>query len=254
MSSKLAEPRAALVIGGTRGVGLAVTTLLIQNQWAVVATYNRHYRQATRGLEPLLKAAPQRLLIKQLDIASDNVAEKFVSLTPENLCAVVVSVAGGMERDADETYAHRVNIRGPIRIARCLSKGAKHPVWLVLLTSHEAHFFGRKPAYSNYEHIARVKHRGERALTEAAEYLKQRQVYLKVVSSDIITNTSTAKLLEQRDPGLLDRQMSISGFLPTTEDVAEHVVRVVSEAPADWGGLTDFVGSTRAYTKEANEW
>jgi hypothetical protein len=164
---------------------------------------------------------------------------------------LVLSAAGGMEPGASADYAWKVNDEGPARLVKALAGCLRAGAQIVYITSHEAHFYGRKTPYGDYAEIAASKKAGEQRLLATREDLEALRVSLQIVSADLVEDSPTAKLLELRRPGLLADRRAILGRLPTSADVAAEVHAAAS---ADSGifGTVRFVWSPSAYI-EAHE-
>src|SRR5277367_5567980 len=72
---------------------------------------------------------------------------------------------------------------------------------VVFVTSHMAHFYGRKSVHGAYEIIAASKKAGEDALRAKLPALAESGLRLAIVSSDMIEGTITPKLLERTQRG-----------------------------------------------------
>jgi hypothetical protein len=109
------------------------------------------------------------------------------------------------------------------------------------VTSHLAHFYGRKPVYAAYQGIA-AKKAGEDALRSRLPELEGLGVRLAVVSGDMIEGTITPKLLERTQRGLIEARRGQAGTLPTVREFADAIIDATADANRPNGG-TAFVGA-----------
>jgi uncharacterized protein YbjT (DUF2867 family) len=107
------------------------------------------------------------------------------------------------------------------------------------VTSHQAHFHGRKPVPADYEPIAESKRAGEDALRAMIPELADRGIGLNVVSGDMIDGTIIVRLLERRDPQAVSTRRD-HGALPTVAEFAAVVAAAGSSA--NESGRTFYVG------------
>ena len=114
---------------------------------------------------------------------------------------------------------------------------------IVFVTSHWAHFYGTKPVMPDYEVVAKSKHAGEESLRNYSAELSRMRVSLVVVSGDMIEGTITPRLLERKNPGLMELRRSEATSLPTIDDFAEAIALAAWNAKIP-SGHTIFVGST----------
>jgi 3-oxoacyl-[acyl-carrier protein] reductase len=114
---------------------------------------------------------------------------------------------------------------------------------IVFVTSHLAHFYGRKPVYEAYQGIAASKKAGEDALVARLPEFAARGVRLAIVSGDMIEGTITPKLLERTQRGLIANRRGQAGGLPTVQEFAAEIAAAAGEAHR-LNGAVSFVGST----------
>ncbi|HEY1016594.1 MAG TPA: SDR family oxidoreductase, partial [Herpetosiphonaceae bacterium] len=156
---------------------------------------------------------------------------------------LVLNASGGLEKGQAEDYALRLNRDAQIDTLDRLLPGMRDGSAVVFVTSHWAHFYGRKPVYAGYEVVAASKRAGEDALRERIPALAARGIRLLVVSGDAIDGTITPRLLERSQPGLLAVRRSQVGALPTVAEFATAIVDSISD-PALASGDVVFVGAT----------
>jgi hypothetical protein len=98
---------------------------------------------------------------------------------------------------------------------------------VVFVTSHLAHFYGRKPVYAGYEDIAASKKAGEDALRSRIPEFEARGL----------------RLLERTQRGLIESRRAEAGKLPTVREFAAAIVDAVADAHRP-NGHVSFVGPT----------
>lgn len=207
-------------------------------------TYRRRRHYAER-LAATLADARATPLIHALDLAEPgSIAALVHALQGSRLKidGMVIAAAGGLERNEPADYAERLNAAGPWRLISALQPVLARGGRIVLVTSHEAHFFGKRPTYQPYAEIARTKHAGAARILAEQQSLEHQGLSFHIVSADLIEDTPTAKLLEFGDPGLLERRRSASGGLPTTEEVATAIVDILQGEARQFGEAV-YVGS-----------
>jgi hypothetical protein len=90
--------------------------------------------------------------------------------------------------------------------------------------------------------VAKSKHAGEHALRDYASTLSGSDISLVVVSGDVIEGTITPRLLERKNPGLLEYRRNETSALPTIEEFADVIASAASDKSVS-SGRTIFVGS-----------
>ncbi len=101
----------------------------------------------------------------------------------------------------------------------------------------------QKPLIAGYEVVARSKRAGEQALRNYASELNGSGISLVVVSGDIIEGTITPRLLERKNPGLIEHRRLQAEKLSTIDDFAEAIAAAASDKSLP-SGHTIFVGPT----------
>jgi NAD(P)-dependent dehydrogenase (short-subunit alcohol dehydrogenase family) len=159
------------------------------------------------------------------------------------LHVLILNASGGLEKDKPASYAMELNLTAQVRILETALPLMPRGGCIVFVTSHWAHFYGRKPVYEAYDGIAASKKAGEDALRARLPEFEQRGLKFAIVSGDMIDGTITPKLLERVRPGLIAGRREQIGALPTVDEFAAAIV----DAAADTGlpnGRVIFVGST----------
>jgi NAD(P)-dependent dehydrogenase (short-subunit alcohol dehydrogenase family) len=96
----------ALVIGGSRGLGLATAKELAASGWAVAVTYSRDEQAAARAREILDELAPGRALVCKSDATSWTAASDMIETVESTLgdvTALVNNVGWGMLKSVEDT-------------------------------------------------------------------------------------------------------------------------------------------------------
>ncbi|MEV0765866.1 SDR family oxidoreductase [Nocardia sp. NPDC050435] len=165
---------------------------------------------------------------------ADGIAAEFGRLD-----VVVLNASGGLERGAAPGYAMALNRDAQVRLVRVVLPLLPVNGRIVFVTSHQAHFFGRKPVPEEYVPIAASKRAGEDALRAMIPELGARGVGLRVVSGDMIEGTIIVRLLGRRDPGAVAARKGF-GELPSVAEFARAVADAATEAGES--GRTVYVG------------
>jgi 3-oxoacyl-[acyl-carrier protein] reductase len=144
---------------------------------------------------------------------------------------LVLNASGGLEKDKPANYAMKLNLTAQVRTLEAVLPLMAAGGCVIFVTSHLAHFYGRKPVYAAYEGIAASKKAGEDALRSKMPEFEARDLRLAIVSGDMIDGTITPKLLERTQRGLIESRRGEAGALPTVQEFASAIV----DAAADSG-------------------
>ena len=215
----------------------------------LIADRERHvivnYREKTRRANDIVKAIRD---------SGGNASDARADLCNEGATAVmfddiarlfgrldvlVLNASGGLERGADPGYAMRINCDAQERLVRLALPLMPPGGRIVFVTSHQAHFLGRRPVPADYVPVAASKRAGEDALRAMGPILEANGISLVVVSGDMIDGTITVRLLEQRDPDAVAARRAVAP-LPTVSEFARAIVRGIQEPVQD--GQTIYVG------------
>lgn len=235
--------KVALVTGSSRGVGAETVRGLVRQGIAAVVNYRDKANRAN-ALADELRAEGGRVLTVQADVTDsasvkhlrDAIVEEF-----QGLDLLILNASGGMERDADETYAMRLNRDAQVTLVETMLPVLRPGGRIVFVTSHQAHFFGQREVPDAYRPVAESKQAGERALRERIPTLEAAGLKLTVVSGDLIADTITVKMLERAQPGTVAAREAGAGRVLTVPEFAEAVVAAALD-PAAPSGETIFVG------------
>jgi NAD(P)-dependent dehydrogenase (short-subunit alcohol dehydrogenase family) len=225
---------AALVTGGSRGIGAATAVALAERGYDVALTYRNKVARAHEVAERIERVGG-RALPRQCDITHQDEVQRLcdeLAGWEGELRLLVLNASGGMERDlvaANPTYPMRIN-----RDAQLWTLDAAIPLMssgatVVFVTSHWAHLYGRIEQIPAYEPVAASKHAGEIALRARLDALSAAGIRLLVVTGDLIEGTITPRLLERTAPGLTSARRATSGPLPTAEEMG----RAIADAACD---------------------
>jgi NAD(P)-dependent dehydrogenase (short-subunit alcohol dehydrogenase family) len=153
---------------------------------------------------------------------------------------LVLNASGGLEPGAASDYAMAINRDSQVRLLEqalpIMPQGSR----VVFVTSHQAHFYPKKPVPEQYVPIAESKQAGEQEIRARIGLLEERGVSLVVVSGDMIEGTTMIMLLGRRNPGEVDARREAAGGLPTVEEFAEAIVAEAGASAPN--GHTRYVG------------
>jgi NAD(P)-dependent dehydrogenase (short-subunit alcohol dehydrogenase family) len=237
---------AALVTGGSRGVGEATARALASRGFDVAITYRNKAARAEKVRDGLLAMGVRALGGNMVEEGA--VAALFDQIRgwADGLDLLVLNASGGMERDLLEAvpdYPMRLNRDTQVALLRGALPLMRRGGTVVFVTSHWAHLYGQVEQLPDYGEVARSKHAGEQALRAELRTLETAGVRLLVVTGDLIEGTITATLLERRAPGLTEGRRDLTGELPTTESLGEAIASAATD-PGLPSGHTVVVGGT----------
>ncbi|MET7767561.1 SDR family oxidoreductase [Nocardia sp. NPDC005366] len=233
--------RIVLITGASRGIGAETARILGAGGDHVVVNY-REKRKRAEVIAEEIRAAGGSASIAGADIAEPDAARTLIDGVAAEfgrLDVLVLNASGGLERQAGPGYAMAINRDAQERLVRtalpCMRSGGR----VVFVTSHQAHFHGRKPVPADYEPIAASKRAGEDALRAMIPELAAHGVELRVVSGDIIDGTIIVRLLERRNPDAVSARKD-HGDLPTVIEFAAAVAAATEDTAES--GHTVYVG------------
>ena len=239
------EGRVALVTGASRGIGAAVARLLAE-QGADVALNYRSKAPRAEEVAGQIRAVHRRSLVVQADLTESADVDAMMGAvrgTFGELHVLILNASGGLEKDKPVSYAMELNLTAQVRTLEAALPLMPSGGCIVFVTSHWAHFYGRKPVHEAYEGIAASKKAGEEALCARLPEFEQRGLKFAIVSGDMIDGTITPKLLDRVQPGLIAGRRGQRGPLPTIDEFAGAIVDAAADVGAS-NGRVIFVGST----------
>jgi NAD(P)-dependent dehydrogenase (short-subunit alcohol dehydrogenase family) len=237
------EGKTALVTGASRGIGAAVALSMAQEGADLVINFRSKGSRAEE-IAAQIQALGRRALLAQADLTESGPVRDMalaVKKTFVHLDILVLNASGGLEKDKPACYAMELNLTAQIRTFEAALPLMPRGGCVVFVTSHLAHFYGRKPVYAAYEGIAASKKAGEEALRSRLPELAARGVRLAIVSGDMIEGTITPKLLERTQRGLIETRRGQAGTLPTVQEFAAAIVDAAADATRPSGDIA-FVG------------
>jgi 3-oxoacyl-[acyl-carrier protein] reductase len=231
-----------LITGASRGVGAEIAGRLAAPQRLVVVNFREKARRAD-DVAAAIRAAGGEAIAVRADVADkqqakamlDDIGGQFGGLD-----VLVLNASGGLEPGADADYPMRLNCDAQVRLARLalplMSAGGR----IVFVTSHLAHFHGRRSVPTDYLPIAISKQAGEEALRGMIPTFEAAGLTLVVVSGDMIEGSTMVRLFERRDPEAIAARRQASGGLPTAAEFADAIVRAT--LGPHYNGETIYVG------------
>ncbi|MFI9510086.1 SDR family oxidoreductase [Nocardia sp. NPDC052566] len=248
-SENAAGRRIVLVTGASRGIGAETARLFGAGGDHVIVNYREKIKRAQAVADAIL-ADGGSASVAGADIADPDSVRTLVAGIVERfgrLDVLVLNASGGLELGAAPGYAMALNRDAQVRLVRMFLPLMASGSRIVFVTSHQAHFHGRKPVPADYEPIAASKRAGENSLRAMIPELAELGVTLTVVSGDMIDGTIIVRLAERRDPDAVAARRD-NGRLPTIAEFAAAVVG--STEGATESGHTIYVGG-QDYLAEA---
>lgn len=216
--------RVALVTGASRGIGAQTARVLAAGGDHVILNYREKHRRAMDLVQEITASGGSASALGG-DLADEVAAGRLlieVARAFGRLDVLVLNASGGLELGASPDYAMRINRDAQVRLTRLALPLMPPGGRIVFVTSHQAHFHGRKPVPAEYEPIAQSKRAGEDALRALGGELAERGIDLVVVSGDMIDGTIIVRLLQRRNPAAVADRLE-HGALPTVDEFAAAV-------------------------------
>lgn len=234
--------KVSLVTGASRGIGAATAVQLAQMGSDVVLNFRNKGARAEAVAEEI--AALGRIAFPvQADLTAEEELQAMMTAVRDKfgrLDVLVLNASGGLEKGKAEEYAMALNKTAQLRTAELGAAIMPPGGRIVFVTSHWAHFYQQKNVIPAYEVVAKSKYAGEQALRERFTELAGNGISLVVVSGDAIEGTITPRLLERKNPGLMEGR---AHELPTVEEFATVIAQSAVDQKLS-NGETVFVGST----------
>ncbi|MCG7593139.1 SDR family oxidoreductase [Mycobacterium sp. PSTR-4-N] len=235
------RPDVVVVTGASRGVGAGVAVGAAREGRHVVVNYREKQRRAAEVVAAVREAGADATAV-QADLCDEHaVGAMFDEVSRLGILKVLVlNASGGLERHATAGYARRLNRDAQLAVARRALAIMPRGGVIVFVTSHPAHFFGRRPVpIAGYAEVAESKHAGETALRALQDEFDARGVTFVVVSGDLLEGSVALRLLQRADPDAVAARRA-AGPLPTVAEFADAVVAAIDAPPTS--GETIYVG------------
>ena len=235
------ERQTILITGASRGIGAEVAVRLADRDRHIVVNFREKDRRANDVADAIRTAGGQASTVRA-DLCDGLAVEAMlgdISQRHGHLDVLVLNASGGLERHADPGYAMRLNRDAQVELTRRALASMRPGGLIVFITSHPAHFYGRKEVPVEYLPVAVSKRAGEDALRGMQDTLRAKGVRFVVVSGDLVDGTFVMRLLERSNPDAVAMRRA-AGPLPTVAGFAAASV----DAPASPGqdGQTTAVG------------
>jgi NAD(P)-dependent dehydrogenase (short-subunit alcohol dehydrogenase family) len=235
------ERQTILITGASRGIGAEVAVRLADRDRHIVVNYREKDRRAN-DVANAIRAAGGQASTARADLCDDLAVEAMlgdISGQHGHLDVLVLNASGGLERHADPGYAMRLNRDAQVELTRRALALMRPGGRVVFITSHPAHFYGRKEVPVEYLPVAVSKRAGEDALREMQDTFHAKDVGFVVVSGDLVDGTFVMRLLERANPDAVAMRRA-AGALPTVSGFAAAIVDVIESQGQD--GQTIYVG------------
>ncbi len=231
-----------LVTGASRGVGAETAAQLAGPHHYVVVNYREKAKRADAVVDAVRSAGGDAGAV-QADITDEHAVVSMLAEIGERsggLDVLVLNASGGLEPGADAGYPMRLNCDAQVRLAGLslplMAAGGR----IIFVTSHLAHFHGRRPVPTDYLPIATSKQAGEDALRGMHHEFETAGITFVVVSGDMIEGSTMVRLFERRDPEAVAARRDASAGLPTAAEFAAAIVAATHEPHRN--GDTIYVG------------
>jgi len=248
---------AALITGGSRGIGAATAIALAKRGYDVLITYRSKAARANEVVAELTKYNVRTLAVGCDITQQADLDQLFVTLKDWSgyLNLLILNAAGGLERDlvaADPQYPMRIN-----RDAQLALVDGALPLMLqggvvAYITSHWAHLHGRVAHPPTYAPVAETKYAGEQSLRARQGELAAHGIRLIVVTGDLVEDTVMARLLERAVPGLSEKRRDKIGQLPTSTEMGEAIAVAVTGSTLPSGHTVVVGGPLDALLSQEN--
>jgi len=232
----------ALVTGASRGVGASVARMLSQRGADVILNYHSK-RARAEEVAAAVRANGRRAWPAGADITDAGQVQAMMEIARDagGIHLLILNASGGLEKGKPADYAMQLNVTAQKRLVEMALPLMPEGARIVFVTSHLAHFFGRKPVYAAYEPVAASKRAGEDALRAMIPALGAKKISLVVVSGDLIEGTITPKLMERANRGFIEARREAAGTLPTVDEFAAAIVGACGDEKLRSGEVV-FVG------------
>lgn len=230
------ENKVVLVTGGTRGIG-AATSLALANEGACVfATFRDPKKEdLVRQLVEQTQGLPGSIIPVLSDITHPTGREELIDtiLLTTGKCPTVDVLVSNEAGGIDKQNPLAINSTAKIALIRELALLLPPRALVVEIESPWSRFYPYVEHLPMYDPVAVSKKRGrERLLKEIPEIAEAagREIGLAFVCRHAVDDTVTVKLLQRKadkDKWAQLLATAKDGKLPTVEDIAEAVLRVI---------------------------
>jgi 3-oxoacyl-[acyl-carrier protein] reductase len=213
------KPRVALVTGGVRGIGRAVTLALAQRGWNVAACY-RTNESAAAELESTLRAMDVRHLVIGSDVSIPQNAESLVRKVEEEYGCIdaLINCVGAY---------HRVHLmQESVEGWHSMFDNNLHPVFYLSRAAAPGMIQRKRGRIVNFGMVNADQHSGQPYVT--AHYIAKMGV--------LVLTRSLAKILAPH--GITANTIS-PGFIETGSVPQEEISRSFQSIPAGYMGTPD---------------
>jgi 3-oxoacyl-[acyl-carrier protein] reductase len=231
MQNSKTEPRVALITGGVRGIGRAVTTALAGKGWTVAACYRKSEKEAV-ALESELRAGGVRALILRADVSDYDAAKNLVQRVEQEYGRIdaLINCAGAYRRvhlmqESIEGWHDMFNnnLHPVFYMVRAVSPGMMERKWgrIVSFSMVNADQQAGQP-YVTAHYIAKA---GVLVLTRSfAKILAPHGITVNAISPGFIESGGVPQdEISRMLPGIP------AGYLGTPEDAAAAVCYLLSD-------------------------
>ncbi|WP_405165878.1 SDR family oxidoreductase [Nocardia sp. NBC_01499] len=245
-----AGQRIVLITGASRGIGAETARILAARGDHVIINYREKLKRA-KAIADEIVAAGGSAATAGADISDETSARTLIETITEQfgrLDVLILNASGGLERNAAPDYAMSINRDAQTRLVHLARPHMPTGSRIVFVTSHQAHFHGRKPVPADYEPIAASKRAGEDALRAMIPTLATHGITLHTVSGDMIDGTIIVQLLERRNPAAVAARRD-NAPLPTIPEFAAAVAEATTSQAES--GHTVYIGGPDYLTAPA---
>jgi NAD(P)-dependent dehydrogenase (short-subunit alcohol dehydrogenase family) len=237
--------KVSLVTGASRGIGAATATKLALLGSDLAINYRSKSVRAEQVCHEIANLGRKAIAVRaDLTIQSEMDAMwPIIQQVYNRLDILVLNASGGLEQGKAEDYAMTLNHTAQLQAAKAAAKLMLDGGRIVFVTSHWAHFYGQKPVIPGYEVVAKSKRAGEEGLRNYASELNGSGISLVVISGDVIEGTITPRLLDRKNPGLIEHRRLRANKLPSVDEFAEAIAAAAADKSLP-SGHTIFVGPT----------
>jgi enoyl-[acyl-carrier protein] reductase III len=217
---------AALVTGGTRGIGKAIALRLARDGVTRIALgYFRNDRAAEQAAEEILAAGAEPVLVRG-NVSSDRTVAEFAAAGPYRV--LVHSAATGVIRPALETedkhwdWTLNANARTLLSLTRATAPSMEPGSSIVAISS-----LGSQRVLENYTLVGTSKAALEAVVRYLAVELAPRGIRVNAVSAGVV-DTDALDHFPNREEMLRSVERTPAGRLVEPEDVAAAVAFLCS--------------------------